>query len=326
MTDNLLQCYNKGCGKKFSENENGQEACSYHPGPPYFHDAYKIWNCCNKKSTDFGTWLSYPGCARGKHNPEKPVDIVKVAAVKEIRPEKEEDVIVWKGLNKSAKKENIENSGNKERPLVDLKFETTPSAEAAIEKFLNESKDAANSGEFSIGAACKNNGCDKTYDGSNSIPGDCQNHPGEAIFHEGMKYWSCCNKKTSNFGAFLEQVGCTKSEHRWRPNEIVSKVREDWFSSNGFVTVNIYCRGTIGKESRLQTDGHVLKANLVHGFGTKETALEYDLWDEVIVEESRAVIGERKVEIVLKQKYSTGWPRLKFDPELDEPKKEQSEA
>lgn len=64
------------------------DACAYHPGPPYFHDAYKIWNCCNKKSTDFGTWLTYPGCTRGKHSAEKPVDIVKVAAVKEIRPEK----------------------------------------------------------------------------------------------------------------------------------------------------------------------------------------------------------------------------------------------
>lgn len=47
--------------------------------------------------------MNYKGCTRGKHSNEKPVDIVKVAAVKEIRPEKEEDVIVWKGLNKSGK-------------------------------------------------------------------------------------------------------------------------------------------------------------------------------------------------------------------------------
>lgn len=40
-------------------------------------------------------------------------------------------------------------------------------------------------------------------------------HPGKAIFHEGMKYWSCCNRKTSNFTAFLEQPGCTKGIHQW---------------------------------------------------------------------------------------------------------------
>ncbi|KAK6057340.1 chord [Cooperia oncophora] len=86
--DNLIQCYNKGCGQKFDPQANNTDSCLYHPGPPYFHDAYKIWNCCNKKSTDFGTWLNFPGCTRGKHNGEKPADIVKVAAVKEIRPEK----------------------------------------------------------------------------------------------------------------------------------------------------------------------------------------------------------------------------------------------
>lgn len=67
------------------------ESCLYHPGPPYFHDAYKIWKCCGNKSTDFGcifinqiykpninllnsTWLSYKGCTRGPHNPEKPIE------------------------------------------------------------------------------------------------------------------------------------------------------------------------------------------------------------------------------------------------------------
>lgn len=116
------------------------DSCLYHPGPPYFHDAYKIWNCCNKKSTDFGTWLNFPGCTRGKHNGEKPADIVKVAAVKEIRPEKvimeslkngarvgffsnqleccfqEEDVIVWKGLNKPAERKAEQE--RKEVPLA----------------------------------------------------------------------------------------------------------------------------------------------------------------------------------------------------------------
>lgn len=64
------------------------DSCSYHPGPPYFHDAYKIWNCCNKKSTDFGTWLTYPGCTRGKHSAEKPADMQKIVPDQTIRPEK----------------------------------------------------------------------------------------------------------------------------------------------------------------------------------------------------------------------------------------------
>ncbi|KIH51612.1 chord, partial [Ancylostoma duodenale] len=168
--ETLIQCYNKGCGQKFDPQTNDTDSCLYHPGPPYFHDAYKIWNCCNKKSTDFGTWLNFPGCTRGKHNGEKPADIVKVAAVKEIRPEKEEEVIVWKGLNKPAERKAEEE--RKEVPLT-------------------------------------------SYSGPESDATPCIHHPGQAIFHEGMKYWSCCEKKTSNFNAFLQQAGCQRGKHQW---------------------------------------------------------------------------------------------------------------
>ena len=36
------------------------------------------------------------------------------------------------------------------------------------------------------------------------------------IFHEGMKYWSCCNRKTSDFQSFLEQAGCERGAHKWK--------------------------------------------------------------------------------------------------------------
>ncbi|KAF1768513.1 hypothetical protein GCK72_000325 [Caenorhabditis remanei] len=314
VDEGKLQCYHKGCGLMFDPTENNSESCTYHPGAPYFHDAYKIWTCCDKKSTDFGTWMGYKGCTRGKHSNEKPVDVVKIAAVKEIRPEKEEDVIVWKGLNKSGKSEN--KGGVAKREEVNLNVEVTPGAQAAIEKKLKETAEAAQSGDVQIGAPCRNNGCSAVFDGSKGRE-NCVHHPGAAIFHEGMKYWSCCNKKTSNFGAFLEQVGCTNAEHKFRNNEIVSKFREDWFSSNGFVTINVYCRGALPETANIVSDGHYLRVSMKHGFGNANVDLDYDLWDEVLPEESRVVIGERKVEISLKQKHGIGWPRLKFDPELD---------
>lgn len=31
-------CKNKGCGKTFTEKDNHDTACSYHPGPAVFHD------------------------------------------------------------------------------------------------------------------------------------------------------------------------------------------------------------------------------------------------------------------------------------------------
>jgi hypothetical protein len=70
-------------------------SCVYHPGPPCFHDAYKIWKCCGKKSTDFSTWLEIKGCSKGKHSNEKAVedDVPKIISSKEIRTEDPEKVI-----------------------------------------------------------------------------------------------------------------------------------------------------------------------------------------------------------------------------------------
>lgn len=53
------------------------DACRHHPGVPFFHDAYKGWSCCNKKSVDFTEFLNIKGCVTSKHSNEKPPEPVK---------------------------------------------------------------------------------------------------------------------------------------------------------------------------------------------------------------------------------------------------------
>ncbi|PAV76529.1 hypothetical protein WR25_13655 [Diploscapter pachys] len=308
MAGALVQCYNKGCGKKFSPDENDAESCCYHPGPPYFHDAYKIWNCCNKKSTDFGTWLAYPGCTRGKHSNVKPEDVVRVSAVKEIRPEKEDEVIVWNGLNKPA-----ERKPDEAREEVPIKITVNPSAKAAVDSYREQHSSAETSDELKIGTPCRNNSCSQAYAGPETFTTPCTHHPGQAIFHEGIKYWSCCQKKTTNFGAFLEQPGCETGTHKFSRSEKVDKVREDHFCANGMVTINVYCKGAVYDQVEVKSDGQLLRAKIVHAFGDKESNLVYDLYGEVIPDESEIVISERKVELKLKQQTPKSWPRLQYD-------------
>lgn len=38
-------CRNAGCGKSFKEKDNHDTACSYHPGPPVFHDRMRGVSC-----------------------------------------------------------------------------------------------------------------------------------------------------------------------------------------------------------------------------------------------------------------------------------------
>merc|ERR1712062_498386 len=71
-----LLCYNRGCGRQFNPRDNppDSEDCKHHPGAPFFHETYKGWTCCNKKSSDFTEFLNTPGCARGRHSREKPIE------------------------------------------------------------------------------------------------------------------------------------------------------------------------------------------------------------------------------------------------------------
>lgn len=79
-----------------------------------------------------------------------------------------------------------------------------------------------------------------------------------------MKYWSCCNKKTSDFNAFLEQVGCTQGKHCWVKETViltiiilkeifnqdiflqktqgVTNCRLDWHQTGPWVVISIFAK------------------------------------------------------------------------------------
>ena len=35
-----------------------------------------------------------------------------------------------------------------------------------------------------------------------------------------MKFWSCCQRKTSDFDNFLDQAGCEKGNHLWVKKQV----------------------------------------------------------------------------------------------------------
>ncbi len=61
--ESLLLCQNIGCGQQYKEEDNEEEdKCCYHSSEPQFHDVYKIWPCCQRKSRDFTEFLAIKGC------------------------------------------------------------------------------------------------------------------------------------------------------------------------------------------------------------------------------------------------------------------------
>ena len=90
-------------------------------------------------------------------------------------------------------------------------------------------------------------------------------------------------------------------------------MREDWFARGGFIHVNFYCKGALPEASLFESDGLMLRGKIVHGYGDKETPINIDLWGEVDTSHSKVILGERKVEVVLKQASAEGWPKLRYE-------------
>lgn len=60
---------------------------------------------------------------------------------------------------------------------------------------------------------CQRIGCNATFSEDENPEGSCQYHDSGPIFHDGMKEWSCCKKRSHDFSLFLEIPGCKTGKH-----------------------------------------------------------------------------------------------------------------
>jgi len=322
-----LLCYNRGCGRQFNPRDNppDSEDCKHHPGAPYFHETYKGWTCCEKKSTDFTEFLNTPGCARGPHSREKPIE-----------PENITGKIDDRSLEEQLKEINGSSSGQtthrapeptiKETrpdfdntPIIPLIAKRAPSLKPAAASTISNTSQGTN--EISTGEPCKNGGCKETY--SSSITStQCTYHPGVPIFHEGMKYWSCCQRKTSDFQSFLNQEGCMLGEHKWKKDNEGSAIvecRYDWHQTATHVTVAIYAKKYDPDISKIEIHPIRLKVHVYFPEQAGAFDLDLELAGVINVEESTASMAGTKLEIKMKKGEPGSWAKL-FFPRQSKPK------
>nr|XP_057924942.1 cysteine and histidine-rich domain-containing protein 1 [Doryrhamphus excisus] len=76
---------------------------------------------------------------------------------------------------------------------------------------------------------CYNKGCGQQFVADKNKDDSCVFHPGIPIFHDALKGWSCCRKRTTDFSEFLSIKGCTRGPHsNERPSEpLVPEVSSD---------------------------------------------------------------------------------------------------
>uniref|UniRef100_A0A8B9CW38 CHORD domain-containing protein n=1 Tax=Anser brachyrhynchus TaxID=132585 RepID=A0A8B9CW38_9AVES len=79
-----------------------------------------------------------------------------------------------------------------------------------------------------MASLCYNKGCGQRFDPEHNAEDSCLYHPGVPIFHDALKGWSCCKKRTTDFSEFLSIKGCTKGFHcKEKPPEPLQEESSD---------------------------------------------------------------------------------------------------
>nr|AFK47530.1 unknown [Medicago truncatula] len=68
---------------------------------------------------------------------------------------------------------------------------------------------------------CQRIGCNAMFSDDDNLDGSCQYHDLGPTFHDGMKEWSCCKKRSHDFSLFLEIPGCKTGKHTTEKQVIV---------------------------------------------------------------------------------------------------------
>ncbi|KAI3383944.1 hypothetical protein SNEBB_006853 [Seison nebaliae] len=307
----LLQCYNQSCQRKFDPNNNEENICQHHPGHPVFHDAQKFWSCCEKKTTDFSTFLATPGCTFGKHSNEKPKKDEIIEEIPIITKEEKTEIIDEMPLTLLSRSSNeIEIISNQKMDIVS-NIQISPSYQRIMKNFVtNENLNKSEIDEKLINdeTECKRNGCKIKYKERGET---CQHHSGIAIFHEGYKYWSCCQRKTTEFEEFVKQIGCEiLKDHQWiAQKSVVEKCRKEYHQTGMEINIVFYIRNPIPTKCSILTNSVNVTANMESKDG-KKYGEEIQLYDEIDTTKTQIYFAQPKIEVRLMKKNNIQWSRL----------------
>uniref|UniRef100_A0A8B9QEX9 Integrin subunit beta 1 binding protein 2 n=1 Tax=Apteryx owenii TaxID=8824 RepID=A0A8B9QEX9_APTOW len=304
-----LPCSNAGCGQRFDPQRNSPDSCVYHPGVPIFHDALKGWSCCRKRTTDFSEFLAIKGCTTGYHSKEKPPEPVSQEETSDKPKAKPAVELIIQGPA------SAEKMRERRRPAPPLLI----GAAALLEG-------AGLPAGRSRGRAAPPLLVPQIYQGPDSNAGTCTFHPGVPVFHEGMKYWSCCAVRTTDFGAFLEQPGCSTGRHCWadKGDKKAVSCRQDWHQTSSHVVVTVYARNPLPALSTVKANRTVLEVHIVFE-GNKIFQAELDLWGVIDTEKSFVSMVPTKVEITLSKASPVPWGRLELPQSRSHSRGEQVE-
>ncbi|KAK0266710.1 hypothetical protein LTR35_016870 [Friedmanniomyces endolithicus] len=314
------KCVHKGCGKLFS---NPEEPCTYHPGPPVFHEGQKGWKCCKPRVLTFDEFMTIPPCTTGAHSTVDDTPALDP-------PPSNEDV----EAKIKAQREKQENLPPAVSPAPIAQQAPRPTPSPAPPELEEEDDDP--SLPVPDGATCKRKACGKTYkSGQSRETEECVHHPGQPLFHEGSKGWTCCKRRVLEFDEFLKLPGCTtKSRHLFlgakkrkqngldagaEEEEIIKEVRNDFYQTATTVIASLYLKKIDRERSRVEFTGKQAVELELHTSDGKRYETSMTTFGSIEPERSSFKIMGTKLELTLAKADGSGWPVLRVeDPHTGE--------
>eukprot|EP00828_Plagiopyla_frontata_P033948 TRINITY_DN4411_c0_g1_i1.p2 TRINITY_DN4411_c0_g1~~TRINITY_DN4411_c0_g1_i1.p2 ORF type:complete len:245 (+),score=56.46 TRINITY_DN4411_c0_g1_i1:124-858(+) len=198
MAEQKKRCTRNGCRQQYLEAENIENCCKFHPGKPIFHDLKKGWTCCNKIVYDWDEFEQIPPCATGLHTDVKQDDGSEF----------------FQSNTVSNAQKALENQGTKQvvKSIDDYnKEEELKKKKLQEEEAKKEKKLFINAKGF---CKCLNKGCNKDFKEEENNDQACHYHPGEPIFHDVKKFWTCCKAESYDWDDFMQLPTCTVGKHQ----------------------------------------------------------------------------------------------------------------
>ncbi|KAL5356888.1 chord-domain-containing protein [Aspergillus floccosus] len=297
------KCVHKGCGKEFSDPD---EPCVYHPGPPVFHEGQKGWKCCKPRVLTFDEFLAIPPCTTGKHST---VDDTPAELADTKKPAPELDIAAPQPVAPTAA------AAAPPRPAASPAIPPPSNAATPVNE---ESESDDPSQEIPANATCRRKGCNASYNSSGSREDEtCVHHPGQPIFHEGSKGWSCCKKRVLEFDEFLKIQGCKeKKKHlfvgKGKPpgEEKLESVRNDFYQTPHSVNVSLYLKKIDKTKASVKFAVNSIDLDLPTTDNKRYTDT-YELFAPIDPEKSQFRVLGTKLELTLVKADGTSWPVLR---------------
>ncbi|CAK7268443.1 hypothetical protein SEPCBS119000_003061 [Sporothrix epigloea] len=322
------KCVHQGCGKFFTDVD---EVCTYHPGPPVFHEGQKGWTCCKPRVLTFEEFMKIPPCATGTHSTtdvppavEKKTDMLAEGAVKLVTQKTEEaslgPAMPRTPLPARTREEPSNTAGTEKAPLA--------AAQPALPPPESDDDDPLLA--IPDGRVCRRRGCGAAYKlGSSRSDGEtCVHHPGAPIFHEGSKGYSCCKRRVLEFDQFMKIEGCqTKPRHLFvgsgkkkgastqQGEEILDTIRHDFYQSATSLTVSFFLKKIDKTKAviRFTDQGIDLDLPTTDTPMPKRYKKQISLFGQIDPAASKYSILGTKLEVVLVKATVSSWPVLRSD-------------